>query len=313
MSGDRRGRKKNGATFHTAGGPGAAAGQAADSVLVACIKTVLATLFFGLRTAYFAFLRLSGREVPWTFVPFMYHSVKAGETGMFSRQMDLLKRYAAVVGAEFSGIEALPARHYVALTFDDGFEDFEHNVVPVLREKRLPATVFVVTRHIGRSPEWIADHGQRLAHGRTLNAEELGAMLAEGVANIGSHSVSHAALSSSLLNADEIRAELEDSKRHLEEAFGQPIRMFALPYGVYDEQVLLCAQEAGYDRVFLSIPLGSFSNIDGHVAGRLEVSPTDSPYSYWLKAQGAYQFLPLTIAAKARWLRWVRRILGIRA
>lgn len=194
-----------------------------------CVKVVLATSFLAIRAAYFVFLRLSGRKVPWTFVVLMYHSVKAEEVKKFSRQMDLLKKYTDVVGAGFSGAEAVPARRYVALTFDDGFESFERNVLPVLREKRIPATVFIVTRYIGQSAGWIADPGRRLANGRTLSEEQLRAMLKDHIADIGSHSVSHAALDSSVLSEDEIRFELEASRRYLEEKFGRPIALFALP------------------------------------------------------------------------------------
>jgi peptidoglycan/xylan/chitin deacetylase (PgdA/CDA1 family) len=274
-------------------------------------KVVLATLFMGFRSVYFGFLRLTAKPIPWTFVVLMYHTVKREEVANFSRQLDLLRKYTHVVAADFSETDALPAGRYVALTFDDGFESFERNVLPVLREKRIQATVFVATRYIGQSPGWITDQRQRGAKERLLGEEELKALLKDGIASIGSHSVSHCPLRSSVLRADEIRFELESSKQYLEEKLARPITLFALPYGAFDEQVLQLAKEAGYHRVFLSIPLGSLTNIDGHVAGRLDASPADSSCSYWRLAQGAYQFLPLTIAAKARLLKWARRILRL--
>jgi len=274
-------------------------------------KDVLATLFLVLRSVYFCFLRLTGNPVPWTFVVLMYHSVKPEEVAGFARQMDLLMKYTHVVGADFSETDALPAGRYVALTFDDGFESFDRNALPVLREKCIPATVFVATRYMGQSPGWITDEKQRGAGERLLGEEELRALLKEGMASIGSHSVSHSPLGGATMSADEIRFELEGSKQYLEEKLGQAITLFALPYGAFDEQVLQLAKEAGYHRVFLSIPLGSMTNIDGHVAGRIDASPADTPFSYWLKAQGAYQFLPFTIAAKARLLTWARRILRL--
>jgi peptidoglycan/xylan/chitin deacetylase (PgdA/CDA1 family) len=274
-------------------------------------KIVLATLFMGLRSVYFGLLRLMGRPVPWTFVVLMYHLIKREEVADFSRQLDLLRKYTHVVGADFSETDALPGVRYVALTFDDGFESFEGNVLPVLREKRIEATVFVATRYVGQTPGWMTNQNQRGAKERLMGEEELKDLLQEGIASIGSHSVSHGPLRSSVLRVDEIRHELEGSKRYLEEKLGRQITLFALPYGAFDEQVLQLAKEAGYRRVFLSIPLGSLTNIDGHVAGRLDASPSDSSFSYWLKIQGAYQFLPLGIAAKTRLLRWARRILGL--
>jgi peptidoglycan/xylan/chitin deacetylase (PgdA/CDA1 family) len=273
-------------------------------------QVVLAVLFLILRSAYFGFLRLTGKPVPWTFVALMYHSVTPEEVPSFSRQMDLLKKHTHVVGADFSEADAIPARRYVALTFDDGFESFNRNIIPILKEKRIPATVFVATRYIGKRPAWITDERQQGAKERLMGEEELRALLKEGIANVGSHSVSHTPLRCSVLSADEIRFELRGSKQYLEERLGQAIALFTLPYGAFDEHVLQFAKEAGYHRVFLSIPLGSMTNIEGHVAGRIGASPTDSLFSLRLKALGAYQFLPFTIAAKARFLGWARRILG---
>lgn len=279
-------------------------------MLTRCTQLVLATLFLTLRSAYFGLLRLAGRPVPWTFVVLMYHSVTPDEVSRFSRQMDLLKKRTHVVRADFSAAGAVPGNRYVALTFDDGFESFIRHVMPVLRQKQIPATVFVVTRDIGKRPGWIADGKRRGANERLMGEEDLRALLREGLASVGSHSVSHAPLRGSALSADEIRFELGGSKQDLEERLGREIALFALPYGAYDERVLQFAKEAGYGRVFLSIPLGSMTNIEGHIAGRIDTSPADPPFSFRLKALGAYQFLPLAIAGKARLLSWARRILG---
>jgi peptidoglycan/xylan/chitin deacetylase (PgdA/CDA1 family) len=224
--------------------------------------------------------------------------------------MDLLKKRTHVVRADFSAAGAVPGNRYVALTFDDGFESFNRHVMPVLRQKQIPATVFVVTRDIGKRPGWIADGKRRGANERLMGEEDLRALLREGIVSVGSHSVSHAPLRGSALSADEIQFELGGSKQDLEERLGQEIALFALPYGAYDERVLRFAKEAGYGRVFLSIPLGSMTNIEGHIAGRIDTSPADPPFSFRLKALGAYQFLPLAIAGKARLLSWARRILG---
>ncbi len=275
-------------------------------------QVVFATLFVMLRSAYFGFLRLTGKPIPWTFVALMYHSVRPEDGPRFSRQMDFLRRRTQVVGADFPGSAARPAGRYVALTFDDGFESFQRQVVPVLRTKDLPATVFVVTKDLGRRPGWISSAGRREEGERLLSEEELRALAAEGVATVGSHTVSHVRLLSDALSEGEIRSELEDSKVFLESRLGRPITLFALPFGAADEGVLRLADEVGYQRVFLSVPLGSWTNIQGRIAGRIGVSPSESLFSFRLKALGGYQFLPLAIAAKARLLSLVRTILGHR-
>jgi peptidoglycan/xylan/chitin deacetylase (PgdA/CDA1 family) len=289
---------------------GAAKKQVVFSILTHFTQVGLATLSLIVRFVYLGFRRLTGKPLPWTFVALMYHSVKPEEVARFSRQMELLKKCAHVVGADFSEADAFPAKRYVAVTFDDGFESFNRAVLPILREKRIPVTVFVATRYLGKLPGWIADEGQGSAKERLMDEEELRALLNGGLVSVGSHSVSHSPLRCSVMSTDDIRFELKGSKQYLEERLGLRITLFALPYGAFDDQVLQLAKEAGYYRVFLSEPLGSMANIDGHVAGRIVASPTDSLYCFWLKALGAYQFLPFAIAAKGRMLTRVRRALG---
>jgi peptidoglycan/xylan/chitin deacetylase (PgdA/CDA1 family) len=97
----------------------------------------------------------------------MYHSVgKPNLLGRalrvsaenFSAQLDYLSRRFQVVSLE-SAVErlrrgeALP-ENAVALTFDDGFQDTYEIAFPILRERRLPATVFVAESVLHRRSLW---------------------------------------------------------------------------------------------------------------------------------------------------------------
>ena len=68
-------------------------------------------------------------------------------------QLEWLARRAAVlpledlVGALREG-RALPPRA-VSLTFDDGYADNHHFAFPALRRRRMPATIFLATGHVG--------------------------------------------------------------------------------------------------------------------------------------------------------------------
>ena len=67
------------------------------------------------------------------------------------------------------------------------------------------------------------------------------------------------------------------------------------------------AGEAGYRRVFLSDPLWCAWEPEMIAIGRIDVTPRDWPLQYRLKVCGAYQWLPLAIAAKRRVLRLMGR------
>ena len=268
-------------------------------------QLALALIFLVFRTGYFMILRLAGRPVPWTFVAFMYHSIKPGETPYFSRQLDFLEKRTVIVAADFPETAAKPGKHYAALTFDDGYESFQRLAVPVLRKRRLPAAVFVATHYLGQSPAWATHSENSVPQERILDAAELKALLENGSVLVGSHSVSHVPIRSPRLDPDRIRFELEESRRELERQLGRAITLFAFPYGAYDQRSLRMAKEAGYRRVFLSEPMGTTTNLAGHVAGRLGTWPTEWMLSFRLKAIGAYQFLPLAIAVKARLRSWL--------
>jgi peptidoglycan/xylan/chitin deacetylase (PgdA/CDA1 family) len=80
---------------------------------------------------------------------------------------------------------------------------------------------------------------------RVLSNDELLALGQSDLIEIGAHTVTHALLSElpESLQQDEIR----QSKLHLEEKMGRPVRCFAYPYGSYTRQTVTLAQEAGFE------------------------------------------------------------------
>lgn len=47
----------------------------------------------------------------------------------------------------------------VIFTFDDGYENFLTNALPILRQAKFSATVFLVSELIGKTNEWDTIHG----------------------------------------------------------------------------------------------------------------------------------------------------------
>jgi peptidoglycan/xylan/chitin deacetylase (PgdA/CDA1 family) len=116
------------------------------------------------------------------------------EPAAFRAQLDLLLEagFEFVTVAEFVERAAggRPPPGLIALSFDDGMDDNHEHVLPILRERGLPATVYVTTGLIGKRNPWMArDSGARM-----MSAEELGDLVLAGF-EVGAHTVTHPDLS----------------------------------------------------------------------------------------------------------------------
>jgi peptidoglycan/xylan/chitin deacetylase (PgdA/CDA1 family) len=122
-------------------------------------------------------------------------------------------------------------RHRVALTFDDGMRSVHRDALPVLAAAKAPFTVYLVSGFIGRDNRW-PSQPPSIPRFELMDWAELEELAAAGV-ELGGHTASHAALRG--LGETELRRELADSKRELEQRLGRPVRHFAYPYGAFDE------------------------------------------------------------------------------
>src|SRR5579864_4549543 len=94
--------------------------------------------------------------------------------------------FADVVEAHTAQL-SLPRRAF-AITFDDGYSNIGQSAAPTLAELGFPATVFVVSQHIGLTNSWDRTTGRPEL--TLMNWEEL-RILAERGWEIGGHTRSH--------------------------------------------------------------------------------------------------------------------------
>lgn len=182
----------------------------------------------------------------------MYHSVAPYDEdpylvtvspARFEQQMRWLHR-RGLRGTSIRELLAARAagrdRGMVGLTFDDGYADFAHYAVPVLRRFGFTATAFVVAGRLGGTNAW-DEAGARKA---LMTAEQVREVAAQGV-EIGSHGLRHAALTS--VGIDEIVAEVANSRALLRQVCGGPVSGFCYPYGEVDAVTVDAVRAAGYD------------------------------------------------------------------
>lgn len=121
----------------------------------------------------------------------------------------------------------------VALTFDDGFENFAGMAAPLLQAHGFSATIFVVTAHVGTNNDWPSRAGAVPVPVLPLMSwETLRSMSGDGF-EIGSHGVTHRALDS--LQRDEVITELRASHDTIAEMICSKPKSFVFPYGAVSE------------------------------------------------------------------------------
>ena len=124
-------------------------------------------------------------------------------------------------------LRSLPADvDAVALTFDDGFRNFATDAMPLL--DGLPATVFVVSDHVGRTNAWQGRSAPGIPTLPLLDWSEIERLQAQGV-TIGAHTRTHPDLTT--VGAEALEDELAGCADRLHRETGKAPDGFAYPYG----------------------------------------------------------------------------------
>lgn len=212
----------------------------------------------------------------------MYHSISPAAAPGFERfamhPTDFASHMAFLAGAGYQTLtvtEAMTAqdRHQplpersVVLTFDDGFADFHTTALPILREHRLRATLYVITGYVGGTGRWLADCDEQ---GRQMIGwSQLREAAAEGV-EIGAHSHTHPQLDR--LDTTRLAAEIRRPKVLLEDQLGLAVNSFAYPFGYWDKATRRAVAAAGYDNACGVDDLPAHRGENRHALPRLTVN-----------------------------------------
>ena len=168
-----------------------------------------------------------------------YHSISdvAVDTAVsptaFAAQLRMLAQSGgqfvslAQIVAWVSGEGTIPQRA-IAITFDDGYADFETNALPLLRQYQVPATVFIVGNEEAARPRFANDIP-------LMSSDALQRLHENPTIEIGYHSTTHPNLARYATDslADEVRSPFS-------------ARFFAYPGGNHNPEVATAVRGAGY-------------------------------------------------------------------
>jgi peptidoglycan/xylan/chitin deacetylase (PgdA/CDA1 family) len=228
-----------------------------------------------------------------------YHNVRTEERRAFAWQMDELLRVGSPVDLDGTWPDSLKGLR-VAVTFDDGYAEIGKNALPELEERGIPSTIFVPSGNLGGRPMWNQASGCGSGEDRIFTPEEL-RDLARPLVRIGSHTVSHADLTT--LGTEEALRELCRSKEELEDILGTRVDLVAFPYGANTEHLAELSRSAGYRFGLTNEPEVMPPGRSGFLLGRIRVDPSDWKIEFMLKVRGAYEvFVPFQ-----RWKKGIGR------
>ena len=217
------------------------------------------------------------------FAPMRGHRSTYCHHRRFAAQMAYLHRFGyRVLGMDevlrcLSGERPIPPRA-VALTFDDGYENFYEYAYPALQRYGFPAIVYLIADLIGRDAEWFAADGR--ATPPLMTAERIRQLHKAGI-DFGSHGLSHVKLAE--VDRGRMREEIVHSKSRLEALLDEEVRHFCYPYGSHDPDVVAAARSAGYASAVTCVRAAASPGMDLLALPRKAISYGDNLAGYFWK------------------------------
>ncbi len=220
-----------------------------------------------------------------------YHGVTAKENKGFQKQLSFIADHYRVLSvSELLSKEQRDGENLCAITFDDAFENLLENALPFLKDKKMPATIFVPAGNIGRTPGWDIGSECMDKSENIMTMDQLKTTREAGF-DLQSHTMTHPRLAE--CNDNKLRTELFESKAQLENLLNNRVSMISYPHGSCSETVFSVARNAGYDFGFTIRPETVKKECNPLAIPRVGVSPLDGMIVLSLKLMGAYGYTQL--------------------
>lgn len=207
----------------------------------------LAKFFKVLLIRFYAFLFSSNRSKV-----IFYHDIHSDNiyTSM-STSISLFKQHVEIIHAMGYEIvsEIKNPTGQVEICFDDAFLGLYENI-EFFKQNNIPIHIFVITSYLGKKGY--------------INKSQLLELNKLDIVKISSHTKTHKMLNQ--LDAIDMRIELKDSKKIIEDLLDISVDAICYPKGKFNKAVIDTAISVGYKRQYCSLP--GFFRIDSHIVRR---------------------------------------------
>jgi peptidoglycan/xylan/chitin deacetylase (PgdA/CDA1 family) len=203
-------------------------------------------------------------------------------TDLFARQVEFLARECEVVSLD-EGLQRLetpqsPRKIIVAVTFDDGTDDFVDVAFPLLARSSIPVTLYPATSFLDSGSE-LPDGGRPASWASLRDAHTTGLL------EIGSHTHRHALLDR--LAPTQIAGELDQSIESIASHIGAPPRHFAYPKALRGSPAAREAVQARFRSAALAgCRANRFGATDVYALARSPIQASDGMRWFRHKARG---------------------------
>jgi peptidoglycan/xylan/chitin deacetylase (PgdA/CDA1 family) len=143
----------------------------------------------------------------------------------------------------YLGKRGAPSPHSVVITVDDGHISVYRDMVPLVKRSHIPVTLFIYPSAISNAPY-------------AMTWSQLREIKETGLFDFQSHTFWHPNFKKDkrrLTPAEYdsfVSAQFKRSKEKLEKELNIKVNMLAWPFGIYDEDLIQKAQQAGYVATF---------------------------------------------------------------